>query len=781
MSTIPITQSDLQASLPDTTSDIQTNHIRDEISIIRDIHGIPHVKGSNTYDAFFGQGFATAQDRLWHMEFDRRKASGRWAELVGEPGLDSDITMRKFQIEDSVINDLTHLNAETMLMLTAYSDGVNAFIDTTSSLPVEYKLTNSKPEPWSPKDCLAVYKVRHIMMGVFEGKYWRSQLLNNLGPEWTDDLIRGYQQGHLLIVPPLDRYSGPELNGIESLQSSIESIAWMQEDPEAGSNSWAVHGSKTNSGKPLLAGDPHRGLDTPNCYYQNQVTCPDFDVIGLSFPGCPGFPHFGHNAKVAWCVTHAMADYQDLYLEKITPNSNGSTYTWKDQELDLECKKESIKIAGLPDHQISLKSTRHGPIISENSLGTRAISFKYTSTAGINRGFEALIPQMTASSISEADQAMEKWVDPCNNYMFVDVEGDIQYLNRGQVPVRSFDNAWLPVPGWTGEHEWEGNIPFGEMPRSINPKNGFLVTANNKIIGDQFPYYMALDYAPEFRAKRIVERIEGLEKATVEDMVSIHSERTSIPASVYVPHLLNLDNLNSLQVQAQARLKNWTYEMDPDSISATVYSVFRWKLHLKVIGSLLGSLADEALVSGGRGAPTHISHLAIRLLEGLKSEDSSLLPDGETWDTTISRAFIEGVEYLRQTIGPDLEEWVWGKLHYTKPTHTLSEIFSNHKDLLNPPSVPMGGDGDTPQTGSFALSNPFVMTGMSVARYVFDPSDWDNSRWIVPLGSSGHPGSSHYSDQTALWSKVEVIKMAYTTKAVKEISVSQQKLTPSIK
>jgi penicillin amidase len=221
--------------------------------------------------------------------------------------------------------------------------------------------------------------------------------------------------------------------------------------------------------------------------------------------------------------------------------------------------------------------------------------------------------------------------------------------------------------------------------------------------------------------------------------------------------------------------------MDPDSISATVYSVFRWKLHLKVIGSLLGSLADQALVSGGRGAPTHISHLAIRLLEGLKSEDSSLLPDGETWDTTISRAFIEGVEYLRQTIGPDLEEWVWGKLHYTKPTHTLSEIFSNHKDLLNPPSVPMGGDGDTPQAGSFALSNPFVMTGMSVARYVFDPSDWDNSRWIVPLGSSGHPGSSHYSDQTALWSKVEVIKMAYTTKAVKEISVSQQKLTPSIK
>ncbi|HAT21823.1 MAG TPA: hypothetical protein DCS57_03310, partial [Dehalococcoidia bacterium] len=217
MSTIQITQSDLQASLPDTISDIQTDHIRNEISITRDIHGIPHVTGLNTYDAFFGQGFATAQDRLWHMEFDRRKAFGRWAELVGKAGLESDITMRKFQIENSVLKDLPNMNAETTSMLEAYSAGVNAFINSTATLPVEYKLTNSKPEPWSPKDSLGVYKVRHIMMGVFEGKYWRAQLINHLGAEKTSDLIKGYQQGHLLIVPPLDTYTGPVLDGLESL------------------------------------------------------------------------------------------------------------------------------------------------------------------------------------------------------------------------------------------------------------------------------------------------------------------------------------------------------------------------------------------------------------------------------------------------------------------------------------------------------------------------------------------------------------------------------------
>jgi len=773
-----IDQFDLKSSLPDTTSEVQTKYIRSDVSIMRDTHGIPHVSASNSYDAFFGQGFATAQDRLWHMEFDRRKAFGRWAELVGKSGLDSDITMRHFQIESSVQKDLVELNAETISMLEAYSDGVNSFIDTTSTLPVEYKLTNSNPEPWSPKDCLAVYKVRHIMMGVFEGKYWRSQLLNHLGPEKTADLIKGYQKGHLLIVPPLDTYSGPELDALESLKSAIESIAWMQEDPEAGSNSWALHGTNTISGMPLLAGDPHRGLDTPNCYYQNQITCPDFDVVGLSFPGCPGFPHFGHNEKVAWCVTHAMADYQDLYIEKLQSSPSGITYQWKGEELEVEHREESIKVSGSADHEITLKSTTHGPIISENSDGTRGIAFKYTSTASINLGFEALIPQMTATSVSEADQAMEKWVDPCNNYMFVDVDGDIRYLNRGQVPIRSIENAWLPVPGWTGDHEWEGSIPFKDMPRSTNPDNGFIVTANNKIIGDQFPYYMALDYAPEFRAKRIVERIEGLDKATVDDLVSIHSERTSIPASVYVPHILNIQNLDSLESQAQEVLRNWIYEMDPDSPAPSIYSTFRWKLHRRVIGSLLGPLADQALVSGGRGAPTHMNHLAIRLIEGLKNGDSSLLPGDETWETVIAQAFTEGVEYLRETLGEEPKSWVWGRLHYTNPVHTLSDIFPDHKNLLNPPSVPMGGDGDTAQAGSFAMSNPFVMTGMSVARYVFDPSDWDNSRWIVPLGSSGHPGSPHYSDQTELWSKVQVIQMSYTSKALGKVKVTEQRLTP---
>ena len=268
---VSITTADLENSLPDLTSTMSLSGIDEEIIIIRDNYGIPHVRAKSVDDAFFGQGFATAQDRLWHMESDRRRAYGRWAELVGVQEIESDIMMRKFQIRESSHKDLKACNRETTQMFESYSAGVNAFIRSTSRLPIEFTMTNSIPEEWEPVDSIAVYKVRHIMMGVFEGKLWRSQLLKEFGPDRTAELLRGYQPGHLLIVPPSDIFQGPELNAVEELQKGLKSIELIQEVPEAGSNSWVLHGSRTKSGLPLLAGDPHRGLDTPNCYYQNHI------------------------------------------------------------------------------------------------------------------------------------------------------------------------------------------------------------------------------------------------------------------------------------------------------------------------------------------------------------------------------------------------------------------------------------------------------------------------------------------------------------------------------
>ena len=375
-----------------------------------------------------------------------RRAYGTWAELVGEKEKESDIMMRKFQIKDSSIRDLQALNKDSVAMLKSYAAGVNAFIQETKALPIEFTITNSVPEKWLPEDSISVYKVRHIMMGVFEGKMWRAQLLRHFGPERTAELLRGYQKGQLLIIPPSEIFQGPELDGLDELESGLDSIDLIREIPESGSNSWVLDGSRTKSGLPLLSGDPHRGLDTPNCYYQNHVACKDFDVIGLSFPGCPGFPHFGHNEKVAWCVTHAMADYQDLFIEKFNP-SDLSEYTGAESSLEANIKKETIKVLDGDDVEITLRSTHHGPIIADSKDGSIGLAFSYTSTWKQIEGFECFLPQMTAQSAQVAEDAMRNWVDPCNNYMFADSEGNIGYLNRGTVPIRSSQNAWLPVPG----------------------------------------------------------------------------------------------------------------------------------------------------------------------------------------------------------------------------------------------------------------------------------------------------------------------------------------------
>ena len=266
-------------------------------------------------------------------------------------------------------------------------------------------------------------------------------------------------------------------------------------------------------------------------------------MVGLSFPGCPGFPHFGHNDKVAWCVTHAQADYQDIFIEKFNTD-DGVSYEFEGDRKPANVRREVIKVRGADSVEVELVSTHHGPIIAGGPSKGHGLAFRYTATADINLGMQSVRKMLDAGTTDQMDESMREWVDPCNNLLFADVQGNIAYLNRGQVPVRSMANAWLPVPGWTGEHEWQGNIPFKELPRSKNPDTGFIVTANNRIIGSDYPHYIALSYASEYRARRILDRLKGLDDATVDDMASMHAERTSIPALIF------LDIIGKVQPQA---------------------------------------------------------------------------------------------------------------------------------------------------------------------------------------------------------------------------------------
>ena len=770
-----VSKRDLDAALPNVTIALTFSTLDDALTIYRDAYGIPHVRAATTHDAFFGQGFATAQDRLFQMDHDRRWAYGRWAEFAGESALEQDVLMRKFQLRRSVDADYRVVSPETRTMFDAYAKGVNAFIDSTNALPVEYALLEASPEPWTPQDCIAVFKARHVLMGHMEAKLWRAKMVATLEAKRAADLMPQYQKNGLLIVPPGEDYLGDNYDVLSEYVSGAEHIEWMA-DADSGSNNWAVHGSRTASGKPLVAGDPHRPLETPSVYYQNHIACNEFDAIGLSFPGFPAFPHFGHNARVAWCVTHAAADYQDLYIESFRPGSK-MHYEFEGAWKHAETHTETIRVRGSQPVQIDVTSTHHGPIVVGDPAKGKAVSFKYTATERPNRGFDALRQQLMAQSVDEMDAAMAGWVDPCNNYVFADVRGDMAYLTRGKIPVRSMANAWLPVPGWTGEHEWRGFIPFQEMPRVRNPRNGLIVTANNRQVGDDYPHYISIQYATEHRARRIYDRLAEMPCATVVDMADIHAERVSIPARAYIELLRDVQVASERAAKARSILLEWDGRMDADAAAPTIFSAFRYCLDDAILRNVLGPLAAYAINVGGRGAPHHIALLKAQIVRMAQDDDTSFLPPGADWNSAMAAALDDGIDYLAKRLGDDMGKWTWGAIHRTNRPHWLSNAHAWAAELAGP-SMPLGGDGDTPLASSYSHADPFAITGTSVARYIYDLNDWDASRWIVPLGASGHLASPHFADQASIWANVEFIPMTYSWDKIEALAESTQALSP---
>ncbi len=362
-------------------------------------------------------------------------------------------------------------------------------------------------------------------------------------------------------------------------------------DWTAGSNSWAVHGSRTASGMPLLAGDPHRALDVPNAYYQNHVSCPEFDVIGLSFPGVPGFSHFGHNQHVAWCITHGMADAQDLYAEHF--DAGGERYQTEDGWMPPARRTETIQVLGADPVELEITETRHGPIVVGNPRDGTALALRSTLTEPGFRGFAPFLPMLGARSVAELDATMRDWVDPINSMVMADREGHIGFLFRGQVPIRSDAAAWLPVPGWDGAHEWAGDIPFDELPRSRDPESGYLVTANNPVADDTYPHHLSIDFDEPNRAFRIAERLEQLPAATVADMAAVHHDLVSLTALAYTARLGALRASSPLERAALHELAEWDGRMAADRAAPSIFAVWREQTVATVIRrTRLGELSE---------------------------------------------------------------------------------------------------------------------------------------------------------------------------------------------
>jgi penicillin G amidase len=741
----------MDAQIPNSGGD--EGGVERPVHLYRDEWGIPHLRAESVRDAFVGQGYVHALDRFWQMDASRKQMQGRWAEWVGPAGLAADRLARRLRAAAASVRDYEALGAQAKAMIAAYTTGVNAWLRTHPA-PPEYELLGTAPEPWEPWHCVAAMRQRGYLMGSIWFKLWRAAALPVVGQENVTKLRYDDGGSDRLCIPP-GTDARRWIASLEDLEEPIRALTLLAggSDTDGGSNNWALAPSRTTTGRPLLAGDPHRVFELPGMYAQLHLGCDEFDAIGFTIPGVPAFPHFGHNANVAWGVTHAFADIHDLYVEQFD-RADPSRYRHQDAWLRAAITTEEIKVRGGRTASVDIVETIHGPVIAQDPAGGSALTLKSVQFFELDRSLDCLLPMLRAGSVDSLFQAVRDWGVIDHNLVAADTGGHIGHLVRAKIPRRPAVNGWLPVPGWTGGYEWEGMVPAEQMPRADDPSRGFLVTANNRVVttvpgtGD----YFCTDAHPPHRARRIEELISARELASPQDMAKIHRDDFSAPAQLFQAALATVTPATAKAGAIKDQLLAWDGHLSPDSVAAASYSRLRWAL-AKIVARRSGlarTASDELMqLPGSTGAASKLWWVLPALL---RSGDLALT-GGSTWDDLLTEAL--------EAIATEPADVPWGHLHPAALTHPLTRAFPDARATLSPAGAGTGGDNDTVwATGCLAESGLASVYG-AVARYVFDVGDWDNSSWIVVGGTSGDPSSPHYTDQHAAWSRCELIPMRY--------------------
>ncbi len=768
---------DFAAAQPQLDGVTRVDGLDAPVTVRRDGFGIAHIRAENEHDAWFGMGYAAAQDRLWQMDYDRRRATGRWAEVAGGAAVAEDILARRLQLAEAAQVDVASMSASTRGMFEAYAAGVNAYLASGQPLPVEFALTETEPEPWEPWHSVAAFKIRHVYMGKWPLKMAQAALLARIGPERYARLDGRAPAGSPVILPPGGGLAPFMAQRAEDFATAAEQLGRLA-GGEGGSNSWAVHGSRTTTGLPVLCNDSHRPLEAPNVYWQAHVAFPEFDVIGAAFAGLPGFPHFGHNGRVAWSITHTGADYQDLYIEQFDPGRPGR-YRTREGWSQAEGRSETIAVRGVGPRRIDVWRTAHGPLVFGDPREGQALALRYTAIDEPCRGFEVFRPMLGAATVEELFECQRGWVDPVNNFVAADTMGNIGYMTRGRLPVRSSKaGRQLPAPGWTGEHEWVGNVPFEAMPRAVNPPEGFIATANQAVRDGDAPY-IAHEFSPPSRAERIVEVLRSQERFSPAELAALQGDTTSTVARRWARLLERVGPLRGEAELARAMLAGWDGNLRPESGAALLYAHFR----RRVVGALFEPLTGVeawAWVASGDNPSTFRMLGAWFYNVSMGLERSKKAPDGRAWDDVLPEALASAWRGAAERCGEDASKWRWDAAHGTGSQHPLAAVFPEHVERLNPPRAPLGGDGETVQNAGYNWNERmgFDIEVLSVYRQMVDLSEIAHASWAIPGGASGRPGSAHYADQLELWRRHERVPMHYLDTEVAAAAAHRLELRP---
>lgn len=767
---------------PRTEGVLRATGLDGEVTIYRDRWGVPHVYAGTRHDLFFAQGYVHAQDRFAQMEHWRRLGSGRLSELYGERTLDQDRLARTLGWRRTAEEEFRLLDAETRGVLEAYAEGVNAYMASrTGRLGLEFTLlwfagVRFAPEPWVPADTLTWGKVMAWELGNgVRADMLRAALVDRVGIPRTLELLPPYRDERPLIVPGVDVTDGVEPSaawGVAAAGATLASVPWealggvgpaLGAGPGLGSNNWVLSAERTATGRPLLANDPHLRAQMPSVWYEIGLhcepagpTCP-YQVVGASFPGSPGVV-IGHNDRIAWGMTNANPDVSDLYVEHVN-SLNPDEYRVNDAWVPMEIRTEVVNVHGRDEPvYMRVRATRHGPIINDPSgpqgewgFGWQPLAVRWT---GNEPGMmvRAILRLNVAGDWDTFRAALADFHAPSLNWVYADVDGNIGYQMGGRIPVRRDGLGAMPAPGWTDDYEWVGSIPPEELPSALNPGDGSVVTANNRVVGPDYPHYLGSDWNRGLRAARIEQMLAARPAVDIADCCTVQVDALVPYAEGILRHLEAVTPADRRAAQAVEYQRRWDRRADADAVAPAVFAAWHLNMVREVFGDELG---DDVL-------DLYLFSSSTPVLDAL---DDALNGDGQVWCDDVStpaiegcaqiaaRAFDRAMEDLTERLGPNVHAWRWGRLHqvtFKHPTLGRSGI-GLLEALVNRGPVAVGGTCDTVGNVCFDPRDPYAGELLPTYRQVIDVGAWERSVAINSTGQSGHPFHRHYSDMVAMW------------------------------
>jgi len=745
---------------------IKVPGLKEPVEILRDCWGIPHIYAHNADDLFFAQGFVAAQDRLFQIDLWRRVGLGETAEVLGKKSLETDRFARLLKYRGDPDAEWAAYAPDAHQIAIAFTRGINAYIDSIGNrLPIEFQLLGIRPKKWRPEDCLG--RMSGIIMSRnFSNELARAQLVAAVGIEKARLIAPTDPPRDYTPVPDLD-LTGIDRSILTGYNAAIQAPQFKLGGD--GSNNWAVEGTLSASGKPLMASDPHRAIALPSLRYLVHLNAPGWNVIGSGEPGLPGVA-IGHNERVAWGFTIVGTDQADLYVEETNP-LDATEYRVGDRWEKMKIVRERVAVRGEEQPtEIELRFTRHGPVIFENAKRHRAYALKWAGSEPGGAAYLASLALDRAKDGRDFAAALKRWKVPSENMVYADVDGNIGWVAAALTPVRKGWDGLLPVPGAKGVYEWQGFLPREELPQSQNPSSHYVATANQNILPAGYHAEISYEWSPPYRFARIKECLEAKKRFTLEDFQSIQHDITTLPGRT-LARLIKIVDMQDRELQPYVELlAGWDGVLSADSRAGVLYGIWLQELldgfyHSEVPARLLDFLATP------NGVPV--------LLAALEKPNAAWFGEKprEGRDRLLRTTFRKAVNRARKLLPGDEKEWSWGRLHTTTFRHPLASLGPAYAKAFNLGPVPRGGDAFTPNAASHNLK--FEHTGGATYRHILDLADWDRGLATSAPGQSGQLGSPHYDDLLPLWQKGEYFPLAFSRARVEKVARHRLILIPA--